>query len=119
MTNDKLLEVIKKAIKEENKRLTRIIKNLLDEHHIPDDKKVFIVEEALTEFKWDQHKAERKYYYYICESEEEVQMLIKSIENVGVDVGVISNISKNKIKKIEEEDIKGGNIERGLRMAKG
>lgn len=105
MTNNEYLKVIEKAVKEQESKEIRIIKNLLDEHYVPDDKEVFIVEEAFTEFKWDEHKAERKYHYYICESEEETQRLIKSIENVGiknveVEVGVVRNISKNKIKKI-------------------
>ena len=93
---------LKKVREEHDKQMIKIIKDLLDKENIADDKEVFVVEANTTIYKWEDLKAEMQTYYFICETEEAVERLIKSLQNVESNVRVFEGISKNKIREMEE-----------------
>lgn len=91
---------LKKEQEEHDKQMIEIIKDLLDKENIADDREVFIVEAKETIYREEEYKAEMKEYYFICETEEAVERLIKSLQNVESEVRVFEGISKNKIKEL-------------------
>ena len=98
-----IYDALKKAQEEHDKQTIEIIKDLLDKENIADDREVFVVGAKKTERKREELKAEIKEYYFICETEESVERLIKSLQNVDSEVRVFEGISKNKIKEWEEK----------------
>lgn len=102
ITINKLNDAIKEARIYYEKEKLKKIKELLQD--LPDDQEVFIAE---INSKWKENEFKVRYhtYFYACKTFQEAQKTIKLFGetfSTFESANILLNVSKNKIKEIEE-----------------